>query len=570
MAVYQKESGTAHGRGFSEADPLGFLAKLVGWMPRPAANGTPQEFTADAGTDVISAAGHGYVAYDIVRTTNSGGALPGGLAVDTNYWIIYVDSGTFKYASTYGNAKAGIAIDITGAGTGTHSVYKYGGGPGWYIREDKSAPTALAFTADAGTDILTVAAGHNYGAGDLVWVSNVGGALPAGLTASTDYYTIRGSGTEVKLASTLANALLGTAINITGAGTGTHSIIMVEKYIVFCDTAAPAVNDIATGPSAGPPKYLKAILVNSEAGYIRIKNLCWWDTTTKTGYGTWAGYRITTSDDADFAYDFRGGAETMIIQSRIGTAWKCAGITEWTGDAELTEGTDKYGVLQSGVSAGSSVVLQLDTGEAANFTVNNYYFIFDFDGHSWVNCCKVTATNTGTDQITVDLLGQAFPAGAVIAAYAHRWMAFGNGTSPSVVNNNYSSQSKIPYVNAASNTYVFHNQTSYIYGSAQAGVCNAFLTKVAPNRKGNWGTEDIYVVEDKWENDIAQSATTGAHEGYGVLKNVIATNVGTMAAGQDGRTDGGFEYLYTLLMSDVFSSGTATYAALFLNTVSAS
>lgn len=571
MAVYQKEAGVAHGRGFSEADPLGFLAKLTSWMPRPASNGSPQVVTSDAPSNVISCAGHGYVDYDIVRFTNSGGALPGGLTVDTDYWIIYIDANTFMAASTYGNAKDGTEVDITTAGTGTSSVYRYGGGPGWYIREDKSNPQSLTFTADSGTEILTIAAGHDYGHGDNIWVSNSGGALPGGLSASTNYYTIRVDATQIKLATSLQNALAGTAINITSAGTGTHSIIMVEKYIVFCDTAAPAVNDVDTGPNAGPPKFLKASMIVSEAGYIRIQDLCWWDTTLKTGYGLWAGYRIDTSDDADFAYDFRGGAKTMIIQSRIGTAWKCAGISEFTGDAELLEGVDKYGVVQSGVTAGSNVVLQLAAGQAANFTVNNYYFIFDFDAHTWVNCCKVTATDTGTDQITVDVLGQNFPAGSVIGAYVHRWISFGNGNATSIANVLSLSQgvnSKVPYVNAASNTYVIHNQYGIIYGSANGAVCNDFLTRVAPNRKGNWGTEDIYVVEHFFENDSSQTGTTGAREGYGIIENVIATNKGTMSAGQDGRTDGGLEYLYFHAMSALFSGGSTTFAALFLNSTS--
>jgi hypothetical protein len=573
MAVYQKESGTAHGRGFSEADQNGFLAKLTGWMPRPAADGASQNFTATAATDVISCAGHGYSDLDIVRTTNSGGALPGGLAVDTDYWIIYIDANTFKLASTYGNAKADVAVDITSAGTGTHSVYKYGGGPAWYIREDKSNPTSQTFTADAGTDILTISAGHIHGTGDQIWVSNSGGALPTGLSASTTYYAIRVSSTELKLATSLSNAQAGTAINITSAGTGTHSSIGVEKYIVFCDTAAPTVNDISTGPASGAPKFVKAAMQNDEAGYVRIYYYLWWDTTAQTGYGLWCGYRINTSDDADFAYDFRGGAETMIIQSRIGTSWKCAGVSEFTGDAELLEGVDKFGILQSGITAGSSVVLQLDTGEAANFTVNNYYFIFDFDGHSWVNCVKVTAVDTGTDQVTIDAATYNFPTGAVIAAYAHRYVAFGNGSASSIgniVNYNQGVLSKIPYINAANNSYVFHNQNTSIRGSCYGAVCNQFLDRVVPNRKGNWGTEDIYIVENRFENSEYQNETTGAREAYGVIKNVIATNVGTMAAGQDGRTDGGLEYLYTLTLNNVFSWGSSSYASLFLNSTSTS
>jgi len=52
------------------------------------------------------------------------------------------------------------------------------------------------------------------------------GALPTPLVAATDYFAIRTATTTVKLATTLANAHAGTAIDITSAGTGVHTITM--------------------------------------------------------------------------------------------------------------------------------------------------------------------------------------------------------------------------------------------------------------------------------------------------------------------------------------------------------
>lgn len=48
--------------------------------------------------------------------------------------------------------------------------------------------------------------------------------LPAGLALATDYYVIRLSDTTFSLATSYANAILGTVINITDTGTGTHTI----------------------------------------------------------------------------------------------------------------------------------------------------------------------------------------------------------------------------------------------------------------------------------------------------------------------------------------------------------
>jgi hypothetical protein len=150
-------------------------------------------------------------------------------------------------------------------------------------------------------------------------------------------------------------------------------------------------------------------------------------------------------------------------------------------------------------------------------------------------------------------------------------MAFGNGTASFLEGIGYIGRtSKIPYTNAVNNTYIFHNQTSYIFGGAYAGNCLDFLSRVAPNRKGYWGTNDIYVVEGQWENDQSGNATTGAHEGYGVLKNIKLSNVGTMAPYQDSRTVQGLDWLYIHLASSIFYGGSSAHAVCFLNTISVS
>lgn len=76
------------------------------------------------GTDVIAETGHGFQTADgPVMLTNVGGALPTGLAVDTNYWIIRVDADNIKLAATRALAIAGTAVDITAAaGSGTHTL----------------------------------------------------------------------------------------------------------------------------------------------------------------------------------------------------------------------------------------------------------------------------------------------------------------------------------------------------------------------------------------------------------------------------------------------------------------
>jgi hypothetical protein len=89
------------------------------------------------------------------------------------------------------------------------------------------------FTANVNDEITTASSftpsADNTGTAGAVTVSNSGGALPAGLAANTTYYLINISGSTVwKLAASIEDAEAGTAVNITDAGTGTHTVTSIE------------------------------------------------------------------------------------------------------------------------------------------------------------------------------------------------------------------------------------------------------------------------------------------------------------------------------------------------------
>jgi hypothetical protein len=61
--------------------------------------------------------------------------------------------------------------------------------------------------------------------------TNSGGALPTGLTANTVYWTVRVSAATSRLATTLQNAIAGTVIAYTDAGTGTQTaMVRTPRY----------------------------------------------------------------------------------------------------------------------------------------------------------------------------------------------------------------------------------------------------------------------------------------------------------------------------------------------------
>jgi uncharacterized phiE125 gp8 family phage protein len=80
--------------------------------------GYAASFTAVAATDVCTISGRTLADGDVVRVSNSGGALPVGLSVNTDYYVRDYASQTFKLAASSG----GSAINLTDAGTGTNFV----------------------------------------------------------------------------------------------------------------------------------------------------------------------------------------------------------------------------------------------------------------------------------------------------------------------------------------------------------------------------------------------------------------------------------------------------------------
>lgn len=80
-----------------------------------------QTFTASASTDLLTCNGHGVSDSDQIVVATSG-TLPAVLAASTRYYAVQVTPNSFGLATTPG----GQPIDITDAGTGTHTFCKVG------------------------------------------------------------------------------------------------------------------------------------------------------------------------------------------------------------------------------------------------------------------------------------------------------------------------------------------------------------------------------------------------------------------------------------------------------------
>lgn len=99
----------------------------------------------------------------------------------------------------------------------------------------------LAFTADAPTDLITAAA-HGLQTGDALQVSTTG-TLPGGLSAVTTYFAERASDSTAYLHTARCTALAGATasrVNLTSAGSGTHSLLVGNTMYDVCADSEPA------------------------------------------------------------------------------------------------------------------------------------------------------------------------------------------------------------------------------------------------------------------------------------------------------------------------------------------
>lgn len=116
---------------------------------------------------------------------------------------------------------------------------------------------SATFTADAGTDTCTYTSTtsipSNILTGTRVRLTTTT-TLPAGLALATDYYVIRLSDSTFRLATSYANAIAGTQINITDAGTGTHTVSwLLPRYTNGAGVQAIWFNNNSTALGAATP-----------------------------------------------------------------------------------------------------------------------------------------------------------------------------------------------------------------------------------------------------------------------------------------------------------------------------
>jgi hypothetical protein len=202
------------------------------------------------GADGIFDAGANLTFQAVKDSTASAASIPHGGDVQSTYYKYLLSGSAVSAAATVVPALVTL-IDVIG----------------FYRVTTVTTTTAQAttntlgqsdtFTANAGTDTCTYTSTANHPsnilAGTRVRLTTTT-TLPAGLALATDYYVIKSSDTTFQLATSYANAIAGTQIDITDAGTGTHTISwLLPRYTNGAGVQAIFFNPAATPMGAGTP-----------------------------------------------------------------------------------------------------------------------------------------------------------------------------------------------------------------------------------------------------------------------------------------------------------------------------
>lgn len=213
------------------------------------------------GADAIFNTGSNLTFQSVTDTTASAGSIQHGGAVSPDYKRILNASTFTAAATTVPNVM--MLVDLVGFYRVTSTTT---------ITSQAMTNTLSAFstfTADAGSDVITHS-NINLFPYTRVQVSTTT-TLPAGLAAATDYYVIKVTDTTAKLATSYANAVAGTPIDITSAGTGTHTInTLLPRYtsgaglqaIMWANNATPLGAGV---PNLSLPSYTNSVQTTGKA-----------------------------------------------------------------------------------------------------------------------------------------------------------------------------------------------------------------------------------------------------------------------------------------------------------------
>jgi len=177
---------------------------------------------------------------EILKLTTSG-SVPGGLTAGTSYYVKTLNANRFQLRASAGGSEITLSSQGSGIQTFENTTAEFGTVDGSYTTTKAISETELEVSIpfkippslkqfNAASDVNTSddwinIPNHYYSTGVRVIYDISGGSAVGGLTDNQDYYVIVIDNNYFKLASSLADANAGTAVNITGAGSGIQTLV---------------------------------------------------------------------------------------------------------------------------------------------------------------------------------------------------------------------------------------------------------------------------------------------------------------------------------------------------------
>jgi len=202
------------------------------------------------GPDALFNTGTNLLFQGVTDTTTNAASIPHGGDVQPTYYKSLANMSAVTNAATTAPC-VGVLVDVIG----------------FYYVSSVTTATAQAttntlgygdtFTADDTTDIITWTSTTNRPSNILTGTRvqlTTTTTLPAGLALATNYYVIKVTDSTCKLATSYANAIAGTAINITSTGTGTHTMSrLLPRYTNGAGVQAIIFNPNSVALGAATP-----------------------------------------------------------------------------------------------------------------------------------------------------------------------------------------------------------------------------------------------------------------------------------------------------------------------------
>lgn len=228
MALYSEDSSGVFNIGFAvegfetglgvSTIRMGGVDYTVGSPTTSAFLSNTVTFSNSGGSIYTTWNSHGMLEGEMVYFTTSG-TLPGGLSPNTIYYVRNPTTNNFFLATVAG----GSLIAFSTAGSGTHTGYKkpytmwQAVSPARTAGNLTGGRTSFNPTISVGSPAVFTFTAHGLTNGKRV-ILTTGGTLPTGLSPNTIYFVVNAASNTFNVSATQG----GSAINTTGAGSGTH------------------------------------------------------------------------------------------------------------------------------------------------------------------------------------------------------------------------------------------------------------------------------------------------------------------------------------------------------------